>query len=223
MPDDHDDRRDDALAGALAVEPLDQLTRRRLVARALDEAPGVAVGASRSVRARVAAVAAAVAFVALGVVALALPGSETAEVAGRAEPSSRPPLSGAEAPSAAPAPSSDQATALERSPASDRAADSDGAPTATVAVDLGDLGDVGRRGSRARVLTRARPLVDGVPGVSTTFAGDACASRELAGVVATGTGTLDGRGTTVVVTRRADGSLVARAVVADRCDVRALR
>ena len=240
MADDHDDQRDDVLAAALAVEPLDEVARRRLVARALDAsatAPNSAVTAATAAsgspvrgRARLAAIAAAIAFLVLGVLAVALPGGDTSEVAGRSTGHQN---QKAAAPSAAEAPGATATTApptpvVAASPGTslgDQSTDAaSSAANAGVAVaDLGDLGDLTARGSRARVLDAASRQDDSVEASSATSAtGSSCASQQVDDLVATGRGKLDGRDALVLVTRRADGSLPARALLTDVCEVRRL-
>jgi hypothetical protein len=202
--------RDDALARALDVEPLDELTRRRLVSGALaaagqpDEAP-----AGGSVRARALGVAAAaVAFVVLGIAALTLPGGGGDDVALRDRTSRDQPA--AAAPESAGAGAASTADASTASPKS-----STGLP------DLGRLGDVSRPRSRARVLAAAEPLVEGVAPQRWSFTFQQCDDRTL-DVVATGLGTFDGHPAQIFVTRRADGTLRVSALDGTTCELRSL-
>lgn len=215
-----DDRRDDRLAELLGVEPLDELTRRRLVSRALEEVPPQH---RRRDPWRLLAAAAAVVIVLLGGLAWLVTRADTGG-------------SGSErAASEALADDASRSTVAPAAP--DAAAGGDGAPLARVA-DVGDVGDVSAPGSRRRVLDALDDLT------STDFStgpGDASANRdaettssafavltcpELATVgtpVGYASGSLDDRPVVVVVLERPDGSRAVRAVPDGTCEVRELR
>jgi hypothetical protein len=228
MADDRTDPRDEALARALAVEPLDELTRRRLVSGALAATPVGASGASDAGsvqrgtgRARILGVAAAtVAFVVLGVAALALPRNDTTDVAGRVPQSRTDQAASAPEPAATKAPTAESATpSAAGSTGSSTAADS--ARAVTALPDLGRLGEVGTVGSRERVVATAAPIVDGVAPRRWAFTFQTCPPHTV-DAVATGLGSIDGDPVFVVVSRRDDGSLRVRAIDGTSCAVRSL-
>ncbi|MFI5046839.1 MAG: hypothetical protein ACHQIG_07220 [Acidimicrobiia bacterium] len=219
MVDDHDDRRDDVIAGALAVELLDELTRRRLVSRALEESRPPA---ARGTRARLAAVAAAVAFLVLGVAALTLPGGDTADVASRAptaqsEKAASAPTTSPEAagPAVAPTAGTPTAAGSDSSAQAAEPAPVQGIPT------LGDLGELSTPGARSRVLAAAEPVVGEVEATSRPVSFQGCPERGITAVAA-GVGTLDGAPALVVVSRRGDGTLLVRVLDGTTCKLRSL-
>jgi hypothetical protein len=171
------DQRDEELASRLEVPPLDDVTRERLVARALDDA-GRRRGAPRLTRVLVPAAAAMVALVLVGVGVFALVNRD-GEDAGTAA-RSRPPE--------APAPRD-----------GDRAPDaSSNAEAVTGVRDLGDLGDVTDAGELRR---RVRTQLDEVPAASRA-APPSCLERAVAGSpapTAYGTGTHRDRSVLVLV------------------------
>ena len=217
---------DDALARLLGVAPLDELTRRRLVSEAVaaadapedhehvdDARSGPPVARSRLV----AVVAAAVAFVVLGVAAVTLPGSDTTDLAGRA---ARPHPNGSLAPlTTSTAPSTPAAVAAG---AGFAGAGPAGASGLAGLPDLGSLGDVGGPGSAKRVADAALPVVAGVRPEQRTVRFERCPPRTLR-VVASGRGTIAGDPVEVVVSLRDDGSLQVRALDGTTCRLRSLR
>jgi hypothetical protein len=200
--DDRPDARDPELAARLAVDPLDEVTRRRLVTTALAATEAGHEPRPRGPRGwRWLAAAAAVVVVAAGGLAIV-----TAE-GGHDE---------------------QQASRL---PVRERAGHADSA-TGVAPVDVGAFGDLddptNLAALRAALLTTTRPTGASAetpavaPAVPTTRA--ACASDLPAGtVLARGTGTLDGRPATVVLTELADGSRSYDAVLDHPCGVRHLR
>jgi hypothetical protein len=229
------DPRDEALARALAVEPLDDLTRRRLVSGALaaahDGTDEMEPPAQGTARARVLGIAAAaVAFVVLGVAALALPGGDTTDVASRA-PQAR-------AGQAAPAPTTSAPTAAPESqgtalgPTVAAAGQSTGAASDSSALagepapipgvaTLGDLGELSVPGTRSRVLTDAEPVAADQRPLSRRVSFRSCPERGVTAVAA-GLGTLDGAPALVVVSRRDDGTLRVRVLDGSTCTLRPL-
>lgn len=171
------DERDDELASRLEVPPLDDVTRRRLVARALDDA-GPRPAAPRLTRLLVPAAAAFVALVLVGVGLFAIVNrdGDGADIAGRAR-----------APEAA-APSG-------RAPASDEPSS---AETAAGVRDLGELGDVTDAGDLRRLV---RAQLD-EPAAAARAAAPPCLERAVAGSPAPrayGTGTRGGEPVLVLV------------------------
>lgn len=218
MTDDHGtspasgDERDEELAARLAVTPLDELTRRRLVRGALD-ASAPAPGPARR-RSRAALVAAAASIVVAGVVTA---------VALRSGPDDHP--------TAARAPTSTGAPA-EKTPA---AAPSD-AFSAAAPADLGNLGEVADRatlrtqvaaaGTRALTQTPSGSAAGrpdrqaGAPPTTVPCAGAVAAAHPGFGpVLASGSATFHGAPATVVVTTTAAGERVAVVVVDAGCVV----
>jgi hypothetical protein len=215
MPDDRPDERDPEVAARLAVEPLDEVTRRRLVTTALAAADNAdahptrrtdtAATDGRRLHAwRWVAAAAAVVIVAVGGLAIV-----TAE-GGHDE---------------------QQAATPVQTP--ERAADAAGSAGSAALASAGDFGDLDVAANLAalRAALRASPTKTSTPEQSPSAAAEAapasraaCAEGLPAGtVLAQGTGTLDGRATTVVLTRLADGSRSFDALLADPCEVRHLR
>jgi hypothetical protein len=176
-----DDRRDDELAALLDVEPLDELTRRRLVAHALEHSrsgalPDAAPGAVPKRRGRdstrlVTVAAALVVLLVVGIAAFTLPRDDqgrrttdaalgSLEAAGDAAPAPSAPPSARSAPPSLP----DSTGALESQAAPERASrgtttgPADGALSAPDAAtderapDLGNFGELTRTGARARIL-----------------------------------------------------------------------
>jgi hypothetical protein len=201
-----DDLRDERLGALLEVEPLDDLTRHRLVTSA--------VRGSRPPRAVrwVAAAAVALLLIAGGAVLFLAPGSHADRQA--ATPVRTP----AEAKGAAGARPS-------------VAADTAGGST----TDLGDLGDLARAANRDRARQAAERGADGglaagnaAPTVSTDplvaeLGARGCRASLPAGVIsAVGTGTLSGERAIVVVTTAADGTRSLDVAVGDPCVVRPL-
>jgi len=211
-PGEPADTRNERLAARLRTEPLDDVTRARLVRNAMAAStPDAASQAGRehrmSTRTRWMAVAAVVvALVAAGVAVLARDDTGAG-------------------PTAAPAPKAAEshASPAERAPLP---ADSSGLPSISREAgvqNLGNLGDVGKkselRGAVADVLSSREPPAEAqrpTAGAATaspplSSAGD-CASDELARLgrtIAIGTGTVDGAPVTVYVVERSNGDRVA--------------
>jgi hypothetical protein len=203
MADDpRPDERDPELARRLAVEPLDELTRRRLVQTALREgAP--ARPTPRTWRwLAVAAVAVVVVAVGLAVVTAQGGHDEPTALQERSARTSAPPVG-------APAPAS-----------------------------AGDFGDLDRRDNRdtLRAQLADRAASKGTPEAQTAdraagalsdtsaSASDACPFTPPFGatVLGSGTGTIDGRRTTVYLVERADGTRTYEAVLEAPCEDRRL-
>ena len=201
------DARDPRTADWLAVDPLDEVTRARLVGAAMagseeavaEPAAAVAAPSSRRGPTRVLAVAAALAAtLAVGLAVLVPRGDEST-------------------PTAADVPASKVAPEAGRAPASDSSgalAQSQVAPTSL--SPHGDLGDVS---TGALLRAGARSLRDPLF-AAPTFIPRACAfeaARSLGTPVAAGTGTVDGKPATVILVERPDGRGGAVAVVDGSC------
>jgi len=214
-----DDARDERLGVWLEVEPLDEVTRRRLVSRALASTAlaSTSVPSTRpSHAARWIAVAASIVVILVAAVALlTAPGGNDEPQA--STPARTPELeqksAGAEADSAAP-----QAAAPN----------SDG----TASVDVGDFGDLDIPANLARLRT-ALEAGTATSSSATTPSGAAersapldafpCRDQLPSGTVTTSaTGTLDGRRAVVVLTTLPDGNRSIDAVLASPCEVRPL-
>ena len=207
-----DDARDERLAAWLEPEPLDDVTRRRLVSTAMRD--------TRSSRAvRWIATAAAIVVVLVGGLALitARGGNDEREAA-------TPALT----------PANDRATAgTTTSPFADTAAPEAAGSAAVAPVDVGGFGDLDRAANLARLRTA-------LEGSGSAFASGKAASQSTSGgaaalaalpcrdrlppgtALAIGTGTLDGRAAVVVLTDLGDGTRSIDAVLADPCEVRPL-
>jgi hypothetical protein len=226
-----DDRRDDALASHLEVDPLDDLTRRRLVSRAMaasatEGATTPANGRDRSTLTRLVAAAAVFLVLAVGMVALLTTndGGNDVTVADRkADQAAR------ATPQAGSGSASDQDTsaAAEVAPSADAttAADASGdSGTAALATNLGDVGDLSTSAARRRLLDTIDAWLPQVPiGRVAGLGVDACRLAEVPRFIGSGSGTVDGRDAFVVVNERADGSNRVRLVISDPCEVRQLR
>jgi len=226
-----DEPRDEALARALDVAPLDELTRRRLVGAAIAareettitpaiDAPPVPRG---NRRARILGIAAAaVAFVVLGVAALALPRDDTTQVAGRPTEASGP-LAAADASAAPSAPDAGTSSRTAQDGGTAASAAPSGASEQVTAAlpDLGRLGDLSAAGSRERVVAAAEPAVEGTTPQRWAFTFQTCPPRTLT-VVATGLGSIGGDPVFVTVARRDDGTLRVRAIDGTTCELRPL-
>ena len=191
------DKRDEALAARLAVPPLDDVTRRRLVREALDRPMP---RPSRWVA--VASVAAALAVGALiGTVLVTEPEQSDVTTAQRA-----------------PTPSAgSESEAVEPGPAGMAQA------TASPVTPLGDLGDVTRAADLREAVNLGFERSAG-PTEDSTILGYPCAANdpEAFGLVAPsalGIGTYDGVAVTVVVGTSPDGQALAVVVRADTCGV----
>jgi len=210
-----DDARDERLAAWLEPEPLDDVTRRRLVSTAMRE--------TRSSRAvRWIATAAAIVVVLVGGLALltARGGNDEREAA-------TPALT----------PANDRATAGANTtttpPFADTAAPEATGSAAVAPVDVGAFGDLDRAANLARLRTAlegsgsafasGKAASEATAGGAAALAALPCRDRLPAGTaLAIGTGTLDGRAAVVVLTDLGDGTRSIDAVLADPCEVRPL-
>jgi hypothetical protein len=225
MMPDHD-ARDEALAARLDVEPLDELTRRRLVARAMaatddDVAPAAEPAATPHLLRWFAVAAAVLVVVVIGSVAvLRTGGSDHTEVASRQ-------ASGVDA-TARDAAGSEQTpgkSAGAATGASPSTAPGTSSTTAGLGVALGDFGDLSKAAARRRVLAAidAAGLTAAPADLGSSSAGDpACPSEQLAPILATATGTYHDRPAEVVVTERS-GTRHVLLLIANPCEVRQLR
>jgi hypothetical protein len=218
MTDDANDARDERLAARLTVEPLDDVTRARLVRDALaaSEAGAAAAGgarrrSSRSVR-WLAAAAAVVALVAGGVAVFARDDSGSRSTAARAPKSTELPSTALAVPNAAP-----QNESLNRSPT-----------PALSAQALGALGEVGRKAALRRAVTNVLSPTEPRAAADSAAAAPAQATTDLrtcvpdlgrGRLIASGTGTVEGATVTVYVVERPNGDRVATAVD-DDCKIR---
>lgn len=217
--DDDDVPRREAIAARLAVAPLDELARRRLVTRALDaiEAPAHPGSGRRTVALRVLAAAASV-LVVVGGIAIAVrsddDGNGAAETAGRSTEAVDEQAGDAAASAPAPPEGAGSGAADEQAFQSP--------------VDLGDLGDVSDPADLAtRVADGAAPPAatesegqDSERGAATAT-GPACLPPAPNGVVVEsfGTGTVDGAPVIVAVVVGPDGARRAVAQTAGSCVV----
>jgi len=200
-----EDRRDERIAASLRVEPLDDVTRRRLVSRALDESrrPSHAL--------RWIAVAAAIVVVLFGALALlTAPGGNDEQ---RASTPARGQDRAEAANPALPAPSSPPFAAA----------------AGAAPVDVGDLGDLSRpasldrlRGAREGTSADAAGSASSSKSTASPTAPPCRDQLPVGTVTAVGTGTLDGRTAIAVLTVLADGSQSVDAVFTDPCEVRHL-
>jgi hypothetical protein len=208
MADDRpDDQRDERIATWLEAEPLDELTRRRPVAGAIQataEAPGSA--ASRRAWPWI-ATAAVIVVVLVGALAVF-----TAQGGNESQ------LSDAR---------------QQRGRSSDQIGQASPAIGATKPpIDVGGFGDLDTPANLRRLRTALeQPRRAAVAPPSGAEAGtpsdelstSACRDQLPAGtIIAVGSGTLDGRRAVVVLTDRGDGSRSIDAVLADPCEVRPL-
>lgn len=212
-PSPADDARDARVAAWLAVDPLDEITRARLVRDAVAGADGATpVGADRRRRGpllAVAAVVVALVAVTLAVLATRDPGSSTtAADTPRTETG----------PAAAPAPESSRRSdePVAAAPGQAVAPAGDSAGTALVLADLGDLGDVSTP-DRLGAAVAARLSVSGGTTTTTVTGCASDAGRAFGTPVAAGTGEIGGRPATVVVATQAAGTTAAVAVRGRSC------
>jgi hypothetical protein len=207
-----DDQRPDApdapdpeIAGWLDVEPLDELTRRRLVATALrgSEADHTPSARRPSRTWRWLAAAAAIVVVLAGGLALltARGGHDESEQATLHEQPVLTPKATAAVPDVGDFGDLDQAANVD---------------ALRAAVD--------QRLSSAAVAPEAATSAAGDSTFGSTTARGPCPEQVPAGaaVIARGSGTVDGRHATVVVVQRADGTRTYDAVLEDPCEVRHL-
>jgi len=209
MADDRpDDQRDERIATWLEPEPLDELTRRRLVAGAMQASSREAPSSGGSRRAwRWIATAAVIVVVLVGALAVftAQSGNESQLSDARKQPGQ----------------SRDQTQ--QSSPA---------LGAASSPIDVGGFGNLDVPANLRRLRTAlAHPRRAAVVPSNGGEAGSpsnelstaACRDQLPAGtIIAVGSGTLDGRRALVVLTDRGDGSRSIDAVVADPCEVRPL-
>jgi hypothetical protein len=225
MTDDHHaaepgDLRDERVAERLRVEPLDEVTRARLVRTAMAGAPAASTWSARTRGLGIAA--ALVVVLAVGFAVLARNGSDSGTTS-----------TAARAPKAA--------DSLERSRTATADELGEGLQFSIVAgvAPLGDLGDVGSNGALRRAVlatdafaklgepgetaaavpsaASAAPQSDAALRVITT-ACDTGAIDRLGKLVAVGTGTADGAPVTVYVVERPNGAHVG-VVIGPDCAV----
>jgi hypothetical protein len=219
MTDDANDARDERMAARLTVEPLDDVTRARLVRNALSAAePEAAPDAQRARRSpapvRWLAVAAIlVVLLAVGVAALVSNGSDSAPTAARdSKTAARPPSRIEVTPNAAPQADSQL----------------NGNYSISAVQTLGDLGDVSTAAELRRAVTAALPAhAQTLDQAERAAVPSASASSDVpklipadcpahptppAGTtIAVGEGTVGGKPVSVSVVERADGTRVAYA------------
>jgi hypothetical protein len=177
-PDERDDERDEQLASLLEVPPLDDVTRRRLVTRAVDEAGAPRAPSRQLARLLVPAAAALVALLLAGAGVFALVNRDEGDTTTAAR--SRPP---------------DTLTPGRGEPAPE---DSSSAESAAGVRDLGDVGDVTDPGDLRRVVGARLEEPPPAP----RAAAPACLGRAVTGTPtpsAYGTGTHRGRPVLVLV------------------------
>jgi hypothetical protein len=215
--------RDEELAARLAVPPLDELTRRRLVRDALDAAPAAKPRSHRRVPWW--AAAAAVLVLAVAATALALrSGSGSGDRPTAAAPTTRP--AGGSQPRA----ESNSGTTAPLSPDRRLAVPAPSQAQASSA-SLGDLGEVAdRRTLRERVAAAQRSFSadksaagSAAPASSTLRCATALAAAQpqLGPVLGSGTATFHGAPATVVTARNRSGKLVAVVILDAGCTVEA--
>lgn len=202
--DERADARDPQVATWLEVEPLDDVTRRRLVSTALREgaAPEAPAPARPSKAWRwIAAAAVIVVVLVAGLALLTANGGH------------------------------DERQATRRTAA-------EATPKATEGPrDVGDFGDLdqaanlqalrdalsGSEGTRLGAPAVPAPQAATDAAGSGSFSTSGCSRGVLGTVLAQGTGTLDGRAVTVVLSRAADGKRSLDAFFRDSCEIRHLR
>jgi nucleoid-associated protein YgaU len=206
-----DDERNDDLARWLEVEPLDEVTRRRLVGTALRESEANTAPATAHpsrVWRWVAAAAVIVVVLVVGLALLTAGGGDDTQVATR--------QSGVVTPK-----SFDQAVAA-----------------APDVGDFGNLDDAGKLAAlRAALRDRERApaaapqaaqqatpegTASDAAGATSEGSGEACLRGIVGTIVAQGTGTLEGRPVVVLLLEGADGKRSVQAVFLDACEGRDL-
>jgi negative regulator of sigma E activity len=224
-PRDPTDARDINVAARLETEPLDDVTRARLVRAAMaasapEDAVPAGVGPSRW-PARVRRLAVAAAVVAVAAVGLS--------VILRDDPDSAPTASRAE--SRADSKATDELRERLASPSvtnGGASADAAGAQSLRVGSGLGDLGNVGTAARLRRAIAAVAPEADTSAAATASAPSpesaqlSACATTaaaRLGRVVAAGTGTVDGDPVSVFVVERSNGKRVA-VVVDAACNAR---
>jgi len=206
-----DDDRDPKVAGWLAVEPLDDATRTRLVREAVDAAHPAP---RRSVLPIVAAAAALLVAVLVAVAVLVPRSSDDTTVQATDAPATSPSPESAERESGSAAPD----TAFS-SPGSPRDVSGDAAldvGEALVLPSIGALGDVSTEARLRRAIeARLPPAADAPPVTATGCA--VAVGRTLGTPIAAGTGRVDGRRAVVVVTEQPSGTTAVVAVRGAPC------
>ena len=229
-PPGPDDDRDAQVAAWLAVEPLDATTRSRLVAAALAGADADATGdvggapdgladavvsplpATPRRRAPYATLVSVAAAVLAGLVlagALLLPADDDPSPAAKGASVTSPAEASREA---------GDATALAPGPAADATAEApvNGSFPGVTLPSIGDLGDVSTQAKLARAARAALSVPSG--SATTTLTGCAASAGDAFGTpVAIGTGRIDGRKATVVVSEQAAGTTAVVAVRGRAC------
>jgi hypothetical protein len=221
-----DDARDESLGVLLEVEPLDEITRRRLVSTALGTT-------APDRRLRWIAAAAIVVVLVGGLVVLVASGGNDDRQAATPALSPAHPSSGAAEPGA-------QSKDVSPSPAPEAAAGSvtngsSGAAAPGTPVDVGDFGDLDRAANLEHLRRALTPSAVADRSAATTAAPSRGAqlAAELAAracldalprgtITAVATGTIDGRRAVVVETTTEDGTRSIDAAVGDPCTVRPL-
>lgn len=205
-----DHERDPVIAARLPVEPLDEVTRRRLVATALRESEALAAPPSRPSRAWqwVAAAAAIVVLMVGGLALLTAGGGHDEPQASRDRSITASPEGLKVTPDVGDFGDLGQAANLDR---------------------LRSALDSNSRAPAAPSAEASTPQAAGDAAGSTSDAGaakrslDLCASSFPGGaVLALGSGTIDGRTATVFLVQQADGSRSLEAVLDDPCETRRL-
>jgi hypothetical protein len=215
-----DDARDERLAAWLEPEPLDDVTRRRLVSTAMRESEAAESAPRRSSRAmRWMAAAAAIVVVLVGALALV-----TAQGGNDEHKAATP----------ARTPASESRTAGGAGALADSAAPKAQASGGAAPTEVGDFGDLDRAANLARL---RRALEAAGTGTGSSFATGSTQSEAAATALsalpcrgslpagttlAVGTGTLDGRAAVVVLTDLGDGTRSIDAVLVGPCEVRPL-
>ena len=206
IPVDPTDARDERIAARLQTEPLDEVTRTRLVRAALAASQSVELTSARRrprSPARWLAVAAAIVVVlAIGFAVVASNGDDSGPTAAR---------------------SPGRTTGLTVADGSDGALFS-----ITDDASLGDLGEVGNKAELRRAIAAVQPAPasresksEGAPQAATALPSTestGCVSATLRNVVAVGTGTARGHAVTVYVVENKDGARTAVVLGAD-CEV----
>jgi len=210
IPRDPSDRRDDRIAALLETEPLDEVTRARLVQNAMAAAaePTTTAQSSRwAVRTRWLSVAAALVVVLAVGLAVILRNDSGSQ------------------PTAARAPQANQSDAAEAKGAAEASGLDRTFSTGSGIQPLGDLGDVGSNATLRRAVTAARVAAPASASTdlraqAATPSADAapCVIKPRGTIVAAGSGTARGAAVAVYVVERPDGSRVA-VTVGPGCDL----
>jgi hypothetical protein len=199
-PDADEASRDEHIRDLLEVPPLDEVTRRRLVGRALDAAPGAPV--ERRPRSRLALAVPVAAAIAVGLVIGAVVVTRPEDTTPTAAP----------APSSTPIPQGDG----ERAGTDDAPALAESAGVA----DLGDLGTVTNADDLRTTAIVAREQLtasDAPQGRILPCTETPPADLDLVTIDAAGTATVDGAPVTILLGRAADGVSTAVALTVETC------